>query len=216
MRKYLLAVTAAWLGLLATIPAVAASAATAAGHSVLTTGSATGPAVKRGAILKAGLKGTATFFAPGTKNGVTCRSSSFTDRVTKNPPAGRVATEALTGQTFGHCSVSGVSGAKNVQNVAVIGLPYRTTVNGSTKQIVLFKAKTKVTLGTILGSLTCTYSAAEVKGTASNVGQVNKFAGQVFTLSSGSGACPRKGSFTATFGPVTDLSVKSHPHVYVN
>ena len=67
-----------------------------------------------------------------------------------------------------------------------------------------------------LRSLQRCYGAVAVRGTASNVGQVNKFAGQPFTLTSGSGACPKKASFTATFGPFTNVSVPSHPHVFVN
>lgn len=217
MRKHLLLAAAVITGLLSIIPIAAASAAPTAGHSVLTTGSPTGPNVKRGAKLTAGLKGSATLFAPGTKAGVTCKSAAFADRVTKNPPAGKIATELLTAQTFGKCSVSGVAGAKSVKSVVVKGLPYKTAVSGAgTKPIVIGKARTQVTLGTILGTLSCTYGAAVIKGTSSNTGQVNKFTDQTFTLISGSGACPRKGNFSATFGPVTDVSAKGHPHVFVN
>lgn len=99
----------------------------------------------------------------------------------------------------------------------MVGLPYKTTVSGAgTKPIVINKARTMITLGTILGPLVCTYGATQVKGTSSNVGQVNKFTNQTFTKISGSAACPSKGNFSATFGPVTDTSVKSHPHVFVN
>ena len=213
MRKFVLAAAAVATGLLTIIP-VAASAAPAAGHAVLTTRSPKGPNVRRGALLGARLKGSATLFAPGTKSGITCKSGAFTDRVTKNPPAGRTARELLTRQVFGKCSVSGVAGAKSVKSVTVIGLPYRTTV--SSKGIVLNRARTRVTLGTILGTLVCTYGAGQVRGAASNTGQVNKFSGQTFTLLSGSAACPKKGDFSATFGPVTDISVKGHPHVFVN
>jgi len=214
MRKFVLLAAAVFAGLLTIIPVAAASAAPAAGHAVLTTKSPKGPNVKRGALLAAGLKGSATLFAPGTKAGVTCKSGGFTDRVTKNPPAGGTARELLTRQVFKKCSVSGVAGAKNVKSVTVIGLPYKTTVGS--KGIVLNRARTRVTLGTILGTLVCTYSAAQVKGAALNTGQVNKFSGQTFTLLSGSAACPKKGDFSATFGPVTDISVKGHPHVFVN
>ncbi|HUJ06051.1 MAG TPA: hypothetical protein VLX31_08065 [Streptosporangiaceae bacterium] len=217
MRKHLLLAAAVMAGLVTILPLTAATAAGTAGHSVLTDGSPKGPNVKRGAILKAGLKGSATFFSPGTKAGVTCKSSAYTDRVTKNPPAGKVATELLTAQSFGKCSVSGVPGAKSVKDVTVVGLPYKTTVSGAgTKPIVISKARTKITLGTILGSLVCTYGATQVKGTSSNVGQVSTFTNQTFTKVSGSAACPSKGNFSATFGPLTDTSVKSHPHVFVN
>ncbi len=222
MRKQLAVAVATGTVLAGLLPLTAAAAATtggAAAHPVLTISKAGGKAVKRGAKLTAGLaKGsTVTFYSPGTTNGVSCKSASFTDKVTKNPPSPGFALEQLTAQAFSKCSVHGVSGAKGVKSIKVAGLPYRTTVSGkSGNPIVLFKARTTLTLNTILGSLTCTYAAATVKGTASNTGQVNIFKDQTFALKSGSGACPKKGNFSATFGPVTDVSVKGHPHVFVN
>jgi hypothetical protein len=219
MRKHLLAVAAAATGVLVVLPIAAATASPSAGGAVLTIRKAGGTAVKRGAILKAGLVSgsTATFFTPGTTKGVTCKSSSFTDKVIKNPPAGQVATESLTAQSFGSCKVAGVAGATSVKKVSVVGLPYKVTVSGKgSKPVVISKARTKLTLGTIVGTLTCTYGASSVKGTASNIGQVIKFRSQTFTLISGSSACLKKGSFSATFGPVKDTSVKGSPHVFVN
>ena len=203
------------------LPLTAAAAATtggAAAHPVLTIGKAGGKAVKRGAKLTAGLaKGsTVTFYSQG-KNGVSCKSASFTDKVTKNPPSPGFALEQLTAQKFSKCSVHGISGARSIKSIKITGLPYRTTVSGrSGHPIVLFKARTTLVLNTILGSLTCTYAAGKVKGTASNVGQVNIFKDQTFSRQSGPAACPKSGNFSATFGPVTDVSVKSHPHVFVN
>ncbi|HEX9064086.1 MAG TPA: hypothetical protein VF843_03200 [Streptosporangiaceae bacterium] len=225
MRKQLAGAIAAGTVLAGLVPLTAASAATSAGaaraavHPVLTIGKAGGKAVKRGDVLTAGLaKGkSVTFFSPGTSNGVTCKSASFTDKVTKNPPSPGPAIESLTGQSFGKCRVHGVAGARSIKSIKVKGLPYRTTVSGrSGHPIVLFKARTTLTLNTVLGSLTCTYGAAKVMGTFSNTGQVNIFKDQTFSLQSGPVACPKKGNFSATFGPVTDTSVKSHPHVFVN
>jgi hypothetical protein len=45
---------------------------------------------------------------------------------------------------------------------------------------------------------------------------VNAFKNQVFTLSSGSAACPKKGRFSATFGPLKDTSVSGSLAVFVN
>ena len=222
MRKEFVLATALGTAMIGVLPLTAAAAATHSqahkASAVLTTGKAGGTAVRRGAALKAGLqKGTTvTFNSPGSKNGVTCKSASFTDKVTKNPPTPGFALERLTGQRFGGCSVHGVGGATGVKSVAVKGLPYRTTISGKDHSIVLFKARTTLTLKTVLGTLTCSYGAAKVKGTASNTGQVNKFTDQTFTLLSGSVACLKKGNFSATFGPVTDVSVTSHPHVFVN
>jgi hypothetical protein len=222
MRKQFVLAAALGTAMIGVLPLTAAAAATHSqahrASAVLTTGKAGGTAVKRGAILQAGLaKGSAvTFFSPGTKNGVTCKSASFKDKVTKNPASPGFARELLTAQTFGKCAVHGVGGATGVKGIVVKGLPYKTTIGGKNHAIVLFKARTTLTLKTVIGSVTCSYGAAAVKGTASNVGQVNKFAGQTFTLLSGSSACPKKGNFSATFGPVKDTSVKNSPHVFVN
>ena len=46
--------------------------------------------------------------------------------------------------------------------------------------------------------------------------QTITFSKQVFRLQSGVNACPKKGTFTAAFGPVLDTSVHGRPHVFVN
>ncbi len=222
MRKQLAVAAATGTVLAGLLPLTAASAATsasAARHPVLTIGRVGGKGVKVGAVLKAGLaRGkSVTFFKPGTRNGVTCKSASFTDKVTRNPLTPGVALEKLTAQTFSKCTVHGITGARSIKSIKIIGLPYRTTVSSrSGHPIVLFRARTTLTLNTILGSISCTYGAARVKGKWSNVGQVNIFKNQTFTKLSGSAACLRTGDFSATFGPVKDVSVRNHPHVFVN
>ncbi|HEX9033537.1 MAG TPA: hypothetical protein VF834_16980, partial [Streptosporangiaceae bacterium] len=207
---------------LGVLPLTAASAAThspARRPAVLTIGKTGGTAVKVGAILKASLKRgtTAGFTSPGTTNGVTCKQSSFTDKVVRNPSSPGFAIEKLTGQSFAKCTSKGIGGVVGVKAVAVVGLPYRTSVSGAGKhQIVLFKARTKLTLKTVIGTIDCTYGAARVKGLFVNRGNLNVFKDQVFSLVSGSAACPKKGNFSATFGPVKDFSVRNHPRVFVN
>ena len=209
MRKHLLLATALgtmMLGVLPIATVAAATHSTAKKSAVLTVGKAGGKAVKRGAILKASLaKGpTAKLVQPGTTNGVTCKRSSVTDRVTRNPPSPGLARELLTKQTFDKCSSSGIAGVTGVKSVAVVGTPYRTTISGAGPHpIVLFKARTRLTLKTVIGTIDCTFAAAKLKGTASNVGNVDIFKDQNFHLLSGSAACPKSGSFSATFGPVT-------------
>jgi hypothetical protein len=205
----------------ATVAAVLAAAplpASAAAHKVLTNGRVGGRAVKVGAILRAGLKsGTqATLFAPGTKVGVRCRSASVTDKVTRNPAAPGTAVESLRAQKFARCSTD-IPGTTAVRNITVLGLPYRTTVSDSAGHpVTIFRARTRLTLNTVLGPVTCTFRAARLRGTASNTGQVIVFRHQRFTLSGGSSACPKAGSFSATFGPVRNFSVRGRPHVFVN
>jgi hypothetical protein len=201
--------------MLAVLPLAAASAAT---PHVLTTGKVGGPAVAVGAIVKAPLKiGTkATFFSPGTTTGVACTKASVTDKVTKNPLKPGTAVESLTAQTFSSCTTN-IPGASSVKSVTVLNLPYSTTISDATGfPITVSKASTKLSLNTILGVVTCTYSLAVVHGKASNLGSVNIFKNQVFALTSGPSACPAKGSFSATFGPLKDTSVTGSPNVFVN
>ncbi len=67
-----------------------------------------------------------------------------------------------------------------------------------------------------MGTLTCSYGAARLRGRADNAGSKIIFVGQLFRLTSGSAACPKGGSFSAAFGPVTNGSAPGHPHVFVN
>jgi len=71
-------------------------------------------------------------------------------------------------------------------------------------------------LRTVVGTLTCTYRAGRLRGTALNTGQAIAFARQTFTRSAGPSACPAKGSFSAVFGPVTNTSVRGRPRVFVS
>jgi hypothetical protein len=215
MRKGVLLVMTAATAMLAVLPIATASAATV---DVLTTGKVGGPNVAVGAILKAPLKaGTkATFFNPGTTTGVTCATSSVTDKVTKNPAKPGTETESLTAQTFGSCT-SNIGGVNSVKSVTVLNLPYATTISDATGfPITVSKLSTKITLNTILGTISCTYGAAAIHGKASNTGNVNAFKNQTFTLTSGPSTCPAKGNFSATFGPLKDTSVSGSPAVFVN
>lgn len=205
--------------MLAVLPMTAASAAT---PHVLTTGKVGGPAVAVGAILKAPLKiGTkATFFSPGTTTGVTCTKAGVTNKVTKNPLKPGIAVESLTAQTFGSCTTN-IPGTTSVQSVKVLNLPYTTTVSDAAGfPITVTKpggvVKTSIAINSVLGLLTCTYKATKLSGKASNIGSTNAFTNQLFTLASGSSACPKQGSFSATFGPLKDTSVAGSPNVFVN
>jgi len=217
-KALFLATAAAAIGL-AVLPMSVATAAPAATHGVLTTSKVGGPNVRVGDVLVASLaKGTnATFFTPGTKNGITCRTSSFTVKVVKNPNAPGTAIESLTKQTFGKCTSAGFSEVLGVNSVTVLKTPYKTTVSDSKgNPATVFKASTKLNLKGTVGNIICVYGAAKVSGSASNTGQVLTFTNQSFTKVSGPSVCPRSGGLTAKFGPVVDTSVKSKPHVYIN
>jgi hypothetical protein len=213
MRSLLAASVAA-----AALATMAPMAASAAPHDVLTTGSPTGPNVAAGATVTASLQaGTkATFFSPGTKSGVTCTRGSVTSKVTANPVAPGTVTESLTAESFSRCTTN-VSGATSVQSVKSLSLPYQATVSDSAGlPVKVSHLASRLTVGTEIGTITCTYKAALLSGKASNTGQKETFTNQRFTLSSGSSLCPASGDFTATFGPETDTSVSGSPHVYVH
>ena len=97
MRKYLY--VAAVVASSVAVVALPATSAYAAGH-VLTIKKTGGTAVKSGAVLKAGLgKGTSAVFSLGAEK-LTCKSGTFSAKVTSNPVKPGKAAESLTGQSF--------------------------------------------------------------------------------------------------------------------
>jgi len=191
------------------------------GRNVLTIGKAGGTAVKTGAVLKSSLaKGTSAVFSTDLFN-LTCKSASFTARVTKNPRPKGTATESQTAQAFSKCSVS-LTGV-TVKSITVSNLPYNVSVSDSKGDPVSVTGtkKTKpvsttVTVSDAGSSFACSYKIAALKGTASNKGNLITFTKQVFTMTSGSSLCPSTATFTGEFGPVTDASVLGSPAVFVN
>jgi hypothetical protein len=228
MRKYLYMVAAATSALLIAAPMVPADAAVA---HVLTIRKAGGPAVSKGAVLTSGLaKNTKASFKVGTGTSaitVKCTSAAFTGKVTSNPAASgkAVATESVTASKFAKCG--GVSGAKIT--VTANNLPYKSsvsaakgnpvTVSGVSKsKPISLTAKVKLSA---TNTVTCTYTAASISGKASNKGNVISFSNQKFKFSTGSSktTCTQFGTtatFSATYGPVLDTSVKGSPKVFVN
>ena len=224
MTKYVYMVAAAASALLIAAPMVPAEAATA---SVLTIGKTGGTAVSKGAVLTSGLASkTSANFTVG-KMTVKCTSAKFTAKVTSNPAVSpkATATESVTASTLTKCSVKGIKSISVVAN----NLPYNATVSAAKGNPATIKGTSKskpISLtATIVVSaklkLTCSYTAASISGAASNKGNVISFSKQKFTFSKGSNKtlCTSVGktvTFTATYGPVTDTSVKGSPKVFVN
>ncbi len=224
MRKYLYLATAAASVAVLAAP-LAASATTASGGHVLTVGKAGGTAVKTGAVLKASLaKGTTAMFTIGSgskEQKLTCKSASFTAKVTSNPSKPAKATESLTAQSISKCTTN-VSGIK-VMKVGVENLPYKVSVGDGKGDPVAVNASKKskpielfATAGASGLSVTCTYKITTLKGSASNKGSTIAISKQKFKKVSGGGFCPASALFSATFGPVKDTSVKGSPAVFVN
>jgi hypothetical protein len=218
VRKYLYAAPLLAAALIAAVPA--ASAAAAPVH-VLTTGKAGGPAVKVGAVLKASLaKGSAAVFS-NSLGKVTCTSSTITAKVTSNPARPGTAKESLTAQTFGTCKISIPD--VFIKSESLLNRPYNVTVSDAKGHRVTISGRTKakpvlISITVKAGSLTftCSVKAASISGAASNKGSVVVFVKQRFTKASGGSLCPASGTFSATYGPVTDSSVKGSPHVFLN
>jgi hypothetical protein len=220
VRKYLyLAAVAAS----AAVVALPATSAFAAGH-VLTIKKTGGTAVKSGAVLKTGLaKGTSAVFSLGSEK-LTCKSGSFTAKVKANPAKPGKASESLTGQSFSKCKihVPGISGV-TFKSIKVKNLPFKVSVSDGKGFPVTVSGQSKskpirvsVTVSFLGSNISCTYGAKTVKGTASNTGNKISFSKQKFSKAGGNSGCPASASFTATFGPVKDSSVKGSPKVFVN
>jgi hypothetical protein len=219
MRKFMLVGAAAAMALLASLSmSTTALASPAATHDVLTSGKAGGANVATGAILKASLASkTTALFNAGKSGKITCKTSSVTDKVTKNPAKPGTADLSLTAQSFSKCSAADNPNFTGVKSVTVNKLPYTTTISDS-KGDPVSVSKTQVTLDldTTVGVVTCVYKASSTHGSASNKTQTITFSNQEFKKSSGPEVCPSSGKFSATYGPVLDTSVKGDPHVFVN
>ncbi len=223
MRKYLyLAMAAASVAVLAA--PVAAGAADTAGSHVLTISKAGSTAVKSGAVLKASLaKGTSAIFSLKTEK-LTCKSASFTEKVGNNPAKPGKASASFTALTIGKCSikVSGVSGI-TVKSVKANNLPYNVTISDAKGDPVTVAGtakskpiKTTVDVLFVGQTISCSYTSTGLVGAASNKANTVAMSKQKFTVTKGNTSCPSTAFFTATFGPLTDSSVKGNPKVFVN
>jgi hypothetical protein len=231
MHKYRYLAVAASAALVLSVPAGAALAANthAAAKPVLTVGKVGGAAVKNGAKLSASLeKGTKVVLSIG-KATATCSSASFAATVVKNPSAKGKATLSVTKESISGCPPIKVLGIAATVSLKAINLPY-TGTQSTTKGdpiVIAGSKKTKPTGfdATVkvsgVGTLSCIFTAASATGSASNKHNTVAFSKQSFTLDkkASSGDCSlagSKASFTATFGPVVDNSVKHSPKVFVS
>jgi len=221
VRKYLyLAVAAASAAVLAA--PIVADAAPAAAHShVLTVKKVRGTAVKPGAILTANLArgSSAVFSLSGIV--ITCHQSSFTAKVIKNPTAPGKATESITNETIGKCTVN-IPMAK-VGKTTISNRPYNSSVSDKKHFPVVVSGRTKskpielsATASLNGQSISCTYKAASIMGSASNKGSTITIVKQKFTKAGGAMICPATATLTVTYGPVKDTSVRGKPAVFVN
>jgi hypothetical protein len=230
MHKYRYLAVAASAALVLSVPAGAALAANthAAAKPVLTVGKVGGAAVKNGAKLSANLeKGTKVAVSIGKTSG-TCSKASFGATVVKNPSAKGKATLSITKESISGCPPIKVDGVSATVTLKAINLPYVGTqsttkgdpivITGSKKSKPTgFDATVKVTGLT----LSCIFTATSATGHAANKHNTVTFTKQTFTLdakasSSDCSLAGTKASFSVTFGPVVDNSVKHSPKVFVS
>jgi hypothetical protein len=235
MRKalFLAATAAATAMMVSAVPAVA-SAATA-GHKtrhdttadVLTIHAVGGTDVGQKATLEAGLKtGTSMTFAisiDGISVSIACTKATMSTHLSANPASPGTATMTVSKATVtvADCTVTASqSGLINSLTAATFATGAAATISDATGHPVVITApQVSFTVSTIIGDVTCSYSATALDGTGANLGSTITFTNQTFgTLLSGSNsACPTTGfTFSAEYGPVKDVSVLKSPHVFVN
>jgi hypothetical protein len=218
MPKNFYLAAAAASALLIAAPMIPAEAATA---HVLTIGKTGGTAVSKGDVLFASLAPKTVVVVSESGQKLTCKSATVTSKVVSNPSAPGKATESVTKETLSKCTVS-IKGV-TIKSAIAINLPYVSTVSDSKGNPVKVSGRSKskplgfiatVKVGTT--TFTCTSGAASITGHASNRGNTVSFSKQPFKKLKGGPRCPKSGAFSATFGPLTDTSVKGHPKVFVN
>jgi hypothetical protein len=223
MRKSLL--LAATLAASAMLVLAPAGSALAAGKTdVLTTVKVGGPNVKARDVLQSSLKARTvlTFSQVGVAHPIslTCTKSTITSKVTANPPKPGTAVELITGETVTGCKAN--TALVVSVTVTVTRLPNKvTTSDAKGFPVTVFGPSATLKIvpapSTKLKPFNCFFAAKTIKGNASNTGSLISFKKQLFTLQKGSGIfCPKSGALTVTYGPVVDLSVVHHPHVFVN
>jgi hypothetical protein len=237
MPRYRPVVIAAACALALAAPASAAYAATAAHHAakpVLTVGKKGGPAVRKRAVLKASLaKGKSAVFALSTSLGTftaTCSKSALEAKVTANPSTKGKATLSLTGETISSCTLKGAPSGVTLTSITAINLPSNVTISSAKGFPVTIAGKSKskplafsaaINTGSLgAGTLTCVVTAPSAKASGSNKGNEVTVSKQKFTLdkSASSADCSIASSatFSATYGPIRDTSVKHSPKVFVS
>jgi hypothetical protein len=208
----LLAATAAATAMMALAGAAPTFAATPAAvrHHVLTTGQVGGPNVADRAIVQAGLQSAKTSlrFSIGTFV-FTCKQSTLKATVRANPTRPGAATTSPK-LTAGSCAIN----VKGVKVTATFSAAKMTVSDAKNFPVTL----TSPVLTFNLHPLSCEYVATRITGRASNRGSSITFTKVRLTEKFIATRCPLTGvgSMSAVYGPLTDTSVRAHPHVFVN
>jgi len=235
MPRYRPVVLAAACALALAAPASAAYAASAhhAAKPVLTVSKKGGPAVGKRAALKASLaKGKDAMFALKTTSfgtfSATCSRSTLRATVAANPSQRGKATLSLTGETVSHCKLSGVPAGLSISltSIKALNLPYGATVSSAKGFPITIAGSSatkpltfQATIDVSSTPLTCAYTAKKATAHASNTGNKVSLVKQKLTLAASSPyecAVAPSVTFSATYGPLRDTSVKHSPKVFFN
>ncbi len=224
IRKWMLGVAAATAVLVPLSMSSVAQAATKV--DVLTISKAKGTSVKAKANLTASLASKTKLSFSGSTGavGATCTSSTITFKVTSNPAKPGIAKLDLTKEVTSKCTVTG-SLATEVKSIT-ISLDKSSTTTISDKKASHPVAVTNYTVKVVVDTtilpapITCIYTAKSLVGTQSNKTNAISFSKQKLTLGSGSNsdcsAAGTTGTYSVTYGPLKDASVKGSPKVFVN
>jgi hypothetical protein len=230
MRKYRYLAAAAASFMVIGVSAGAALAAPATSTPVLRISSTHGAAVKNGAKVGASLakgqKVSMVISGSAGKFTSTCAKSTFAGKVVKNPASKGKASLSITSETLSSCKIS--TTLVTLKSITAVNEPFNATIT-SKGAVTISGTKASKPVGFSANlmfettPLTCVFTAASNKGTAANKHNTVTFKNVKLTLNktmSGSSysTCSLAGTsatFSATYGPITDNSVKHHPKVFI-
>jgi hypothetical protein len=179
-------------------------------------------------VLRASLaRGKSVIFVLGPFS-ASCTSSTLRTKVTANPSRPGMATLSVTGYTISHCKINGAPPGISLTSIKALNLPYGVTISSAKGFPVTIAgssaAKPLALQATIsvssMAPVTCVFTARTVKAHASNTGNTVSAAKQKFTLDAtkSNAQCAQaaaSATFSATYGPVRDTSVRRSPKVFV-
>ena len=228
------AAVAAAAVVLSTSPAFAASSDVLSYGAVNTGGTNVGTTDALSGSLASGTTNTFKFTSNGTSVTITCTAATLSAKATANPAAPGTASVSISTLTFNdgatQCTLTGLSGVTVVSAVLKTGTTATASVaDGTSPTFTITSLNEAVTLHTGVGNIICDYgtnaTVTSIVGTVTNpnaagTGGTITFASDPVALVSGSSFCGASGStgtFSATFGGITDTSgTGTNKAVYVN
>jgi hypothetical protein len=217
-----------------TSPAFAASSDVLSYGAVNTGGTNVATTDTLSGSLASGTSNTFKFTSNGTSVTITCTASTLTAKATANPTAPGTATVSISTLTFNdgatQCTLTGLSGVTVVSAVLKTGTTATASVtDGASPKFTITSLNEAVTLHSGVGNIVCDYgtntAVTSIVGTVTNpnaagTGGTITFASDPVALVTGSSFCGASGStgtFSATFGGITDTSgTGTNKAVYVN